>query len=532
MPSRSGILLVIVGATACSCGSSGSHASADGAAVGDGGAGFEGGPTGATPDAGGSAAGADAAGGGDADAAGGGDDGAVAEAGTTVNPGSGCAAALGIDAGFYTCTNEYFVSPTGSDSNGGTSMTDALLTIGAATRLGLKGGDCVTVADGTYNETVLVSTSGSTDTCDGYVVFRAASAGGAKVVSTDEYNGFMVNANYVVVDGFDLHDTSTGSAFTAGTNTLSGGKVIVYHHIAAVRNIAHDSGGAGLGALHSDYVRFEGNTVFNNSSRSDYGDSGIDLWEMQASDSLPGFHIVVRNNLSYSNVESDIASDLQTDGEGIILDSFDYADPTYGTTPYEQESLVENNVIWGNGGRGIEASGAQPTSHVTIRNNTVYDDNTQQQEYGGAEIVSWGNGNSVANNIVILGPDAKNGTAANQTTVAIADRCGASSAGVQVTGGSVWANNLVYSLKSGAQLSSSNCISTPTSYSTIPAGSNLMGVNPDLAAETAAAPLTIQDFTIAAASPAAHAGTSSDSATFDYAYVARPDPPSIGAFEP
>jgi serralysin len=352
------------------------------------------------------------------------------------------------------------------------------------------------------------------------------------VVSTDANNGFMVNANYVMVDGFDLHDTSTGSAFTAGTNTLSGEKVVVYHHIAALRNIAHDSGGAGLSAIHSDYVRFEGNTVFNNSSRSEYGDSGIDLWEMQASDSLPGFHIVVRNNLSYSNVESDIPADLQTDGEGIILDSFDYADPTYGTTPYAQESLVENNVIWGNGGRGIEASGGQPTSHVTIRNNTLFDDNTQQQQYGGAEIVSWGNGNSVADNIVILGPDAQNGTAANQTTVAIADRCGAASAGVQVTGGSVWANNLVYSMKSGAPLSSSNCITTPTSYSTIPAGSNVMGVDPDLAAETGAAALTVQDFTIAASSAAAHAGTSTDVAPFDYAYVTRPDPPSIGAFEP
>ncbi len=48
---------------------------------------------------------------------------------------------------------------------------------------------------------------------------------------------------------------------------------------------------------------------------------------MQASDTLPGFHIVIRNNLSYSNVESDIPTNLQTDGEGIILDLFDYADP-------------------------------------------------------------------------------------------------------------------------------------------------------------------------------------------------------------
>jgi serralysin len=363
-------------------------------------------------------------------------------------------------------------------------------------------------------------------------VFRAASKGGAKVVSADPYNGFMVNANYVMVDGFDLEDTSTGSAFTAGTNTLSGGKVIVYHHIAAIRNIAHDSGGAGLGALHADYVRFEGNTVYNNSSRSDYGDSGIDLWEMQASDTLPGFHIVVRNNVAYANIESDIPTSLQTDGEGIILDSFDYADPTYGTTPYAQESLVENNVIWGNGGRGIEAAGAQPTSHVTIRNNTLLNDNVQQQQYGGSEIVSWGNGNTVTNNIAILGPDSQNGTAANQTTVVIADRCGTSSGGVDVTGGSVWANNVVFTMKTGAPLSLSNCVTTPSSYTTIPTGSNLMGTDPGLAAEKSPGTATAGTFSLGAGSPAAHAGTSSDFAPFDYEYAVRPKPPSIGAFEP
>jgi hypothetical protein len=515
---HSGLILVVLSvATACSCGSSSS-----GAGAAEGGTGGQG--DGGTMSDGGGSPGGD---GGDAGA-----DGGIPEPGTTVKPGNGCAAALGIDAGFYTCTSPYFVSPTGSDSNSGTSMADALKTIGAATKLALKGGDCVTVADGTYDETVLISTSGSADTCTGYVVFRAASVGGAKVVSTDPYNGFMVNANYVMVDGFDLQDTSTGSAFTAGTNTLASGKVIVYHHIDAVRNIAHDSGGAGLGALHADYVRFEGNAVYDNSSRSDYGDSGIDLWEMQASDSLPGFHIVIRNNVSYSNVESGIPANLQTDGEGIILDSFDYADPMYGSTPYAQESLVENNVIWGNGGRGIEAAGAQPTSHVTIRNNTVFDDNTQRQQYGGAEIVSWGNGNAVTNNVVILGPDAKNGTPPNQTTVAIADRCGPSSAGVQITGGSVWANNIVYTLKSGAPLSSSNCITTPSNYTTIPVGSNLMGVDPGLAAEKSPATLTVQDFTIGAGNPATHAGTSTDFAPFDYAYVTRPKPPSIGAFEP
>ena len=139
----------------------------------------------------------------------------------------------------------------------------------------------------------------------------------------------------------------------------------------------------------------------------------------------------------------------------------------------------------------------------------------------------------MTNNIVILGADAQNGTAANQTTVAIADRCGPSSAGVQITGGSTWANNLVYTMKSGAPLSSSNCVTTPSSYTTIPVGLEPHGRRPGSGCgDVAGTSLTAQDFTIGAGSPATHAGTSTDFAPFDYAYVTRPDPPSIGAFEP
>ena len=288
------------------------------------------------------------------------------EAGTTVTPGNGCAAALGIDAGFYTCATQYFVSPTGSDSNSGTSMADALQTIGAATKLALKGGDCVTVADGTYDETVLVSTSGSADTCTGYVVFRAATPGGAKVVSTDAYNGFMVNANYVMVDGFDLqghehrerlhgghqHPRATARSSSTTTSPRCGTSRTTAVARASARSTRTTCGSRGTpssttrrGATTATAASTSGRCRPRTRCRASTSSSAT--------------------TSSYSNVESDIPADLQTDGEGIILDSFDYADPTYGTTPYAQETLVENNVIWGNGGRGIEASGAQPTSHVT-----------------------------------------------------------------------------------------------------------------------------------------------------------------------
>jgi hypothetical protein len=43
---------------------------------------------------------------------------------------------------------------------------------------------------------------------------------------------------------------------------------------------------------------------------------------------------------------------------------------------------------------------------------------------------------------------------------------------------------------------------------------------------------TPQAFRISPSSPAAHAGTGEDFAPFDFAYTTRPNPPSIGAFEP
>jgi hypothetical protein len=448
--------------------------------------------------------------------------GSTSSGGMTVVPGNGCAAGLGIDAGFYTCSRQFFVSPGGNDGNSGMTQADALATIGAATKLPLKGGDCVTVEAGTYAETVSIATSGAADTCTGYVVFRSASPGAARIVSTDPYQGVLIGASYVMMDGFDIEDTSTGGALTAGSNTVVSGHVVVYHHIAAIRNVAHDSGGAGLSAIHADYIRFEGNTVYSNSATSPYGDSGIDLWEAQASDTLPGFHIVIRNNVSYLNAEWNIGN--PTDGEGIILDTFDYADPTYGTTPYHQQSLVENNVCWGNGGRGIEIAGAGPTSYVTVRNNTVFDDNRQQLPWPGGEIVSIGNHNEFYDNIAILGPDEKDGPNGSGLTVVFSDGCG-TQGGVAVTTGSVWEGNLAYSMLPGNRLSYSSCPAP------ISATANTLGVNPALAAPSLTA-TTAQAFSIGAGSPAAHAGSATSYAPFDFTYTKRPDPPSIGAFEP
>jgi hypothetical protein len=96
---------------------------------------------------------------------------------------------------------------------------------------------------------------------------------------------------------------------------------------------------------------------------------------------------------------------------------------------------------------------------------------------------------------------------------------------VSASTGSVWQSNVAYSMLTGNRLSSSSC---PAPVST---SANLLGVSPSLLAASLST-TTAASFAIGASSPAAHAGTGTSYAPFDFNYKTRPDPPSIGAFEP
>ena len=49
----------------------------------------------------------------------------------------------------------------------------------------------------------------------------------------------------------------------------------------------------------------------------------------------------------------------------MILDTFDFSHD--GGTPYTQQTLVKNNILVNNGGRGIEVyNNSAGTSHATI----------------------------------------------------------------------------------------------------------------------------------------------------------------------
>jgi parallel beta-helix repeat protein len=81
------------------------------------------------------------------------------------------------------------------------------------------------------------------------------------------------------------------------------------------------------------------------------------LWRLVWYDQEPGFHNVIRGNLIYDNMNE---VGVHSDGNGIIIDnSGDNPPPT----------LIENNIVFDNGGKGIQVYSA---GNVTIRNNSCY----------------------------------------------------------------------------------------------------------------------------------------------------------------
>ena len=398
----------------------------------------------------------------------------------TVLPGNGCAAALGIDAGLL-----HLHSPVlrlaERERRQQRHLGRPRRSRPSAPRreLPLKGGDCVTVEDGTYDETVDITTSGSADTCTGYVVFRAASQGGAKIVSTDQYQGCLVNASYVMVDGFDMQDTSTGSAFVAGTNTVVGGqgRRLPPHRRDPQRGARQRRRGPlgdprGLHPLRGQHglqeLRHE---PLRRQRHRPLGGPGVGHGA-----GLPHRHPQQRL------VPERRSGTSRTRPTARASSSTPSTTPTRPTARLPTTSSRSSRTTWSGAtaGAASRSAGAGPTSYVTFRNNTVFDNNRQQLPWPGAEIQSMGNHNAFYDNIAIVGPDEKDGPNGSGSTVALQDACG-TQGGVPVTTGSVWEDNIAFSMLTGNRLTYGSCPAP------ISATANMLGVDPALSAPSLSA---------------------------------------------
>jgi parallel beta-helix repeat protein len=180
------------------------------------------------------------------------------------------------------------------------------------------------------------------------------------------------------------------------------------HHIRVANSIARDSGCGGITAQQTDYLTIEDNVVRANSGRSPWQCSGISIYQAKAFDDKPGFHNVIRRNLSYANMNLVVDNKVSqsggktTDGNGIIIDDFRNTQNNSTNGVYKAATLVENNLVVDNGGRGIQVF---LSDNVVVRNNTAYMNLKDKNLMGGAangEISAVKSGGvTVLNNLVI-----------------------------------------------------------------------------------------------------------------------------------
>ncbi|MVM36706.1 hypothetical protein GO730_01905 [Spirosoma sp. HMF3257] len=154
------------------------------------------------------------------------------------------------------------------------------------------------------------------------------------------------------------------------------------HHIVIANNNVHDCAGAGISAIEADYVTIEDNSLANNSWYTVYGTSGISIFNSWNYDNATDTKMIVRRNRSFGNMLK-IAWNIGGtgtnckfyDGNGIILDNNRNTDPNNANViknplgDYTGKFLVENNICYKNGGRGININ---YSDNALVINNTTY----------------------------------------------------------------------------------------------------------------------------------------------------------------
>jgi hypothetical protein len=372
----------------------------------------------------------------------------------------------------------YYVRKTGNNGNPGTDAQPRL-TIASGLTL-LSAGDTLIVGDGTYNEGSLNVPAGSAGA--GYTVVRSETPRGALIApSAYHYGIFRQYNNWVEIRDFDMNSAGGG-----------GGGVQVewgVHHVRVIGNRHANGTLHGCAALGGEFIHIEGNEVFGG-RYSDFW-SGISIYQARnvtGDTTTTGFRNIIRGNIVYDCTQT---GGTPTDGNGIILDDFQQTQagtPNFATwagISYPYPTLVENNVCYNNGGRGIQCVWAD---NVTIRNNTVALNVTWSGLVG-----TWWDNLSVQY--------GQNCTVANNIAICDRTQSTARAYGSYDNAGTVWFNNCSYDITSGGN--STRAESGGTAIST---GNNpLLGTNP-LVVNISRNP-ALADWRLQSGSPAIDAGT-------------------------
>jgi parallel beta-helix repeat protein len=414
----------------------------------------------------------------------------------------------------------WYVSANGSDSNDGSSETKPFKTMQRGVD-SLEPGQTVLVMNGTYSdpkETNNIVYFAKNGTADAWVALMAY-PGHEPKLKMRNWTGIGVSAAYVIIQGFTVEgnrdDITLDYALSERNNLnnpLTSGSCIGViskfdigakaHHVVIRQNKVSKCPGGGIYTYWADYVTVEDNVIFANAYYAPYANSGLSFYQNWNSDSSTSTKMFARRNLVYGNrnlvpfyySNSDASKRVITDGNGIIVDDSRHTQGSANLGAYKGRVLIENNVVYENGGRGIHV---YSSDRVDIRHNTTFK-NSFQPETPEGEITAIEAGDvQVFNNIASARSDRPSITRYAKTSAEKASQ--------------VFENNLIFG---GTKFDAD-------------ASKNLVGVDPQFVDKNA------KNFRIQSDSPAVDAGNRDRSSGRDFVRVARPKGAGvdIGAYE-
>jgi hypothetical protein len=318
----------------------------------------------------------------------------------------------------------YYLAPAsagGSDSNSGTDAAHPWLSPNHAVNCG----DVIVAAAGTtYNANNFSTGNWATVSCAGAnnVAWLQCETFGACQITTNNTFGIWVDNNYWGVQGWEVSTTGGGysACFYASPNYNRPAQI---HHIVFANNVANGCQASGIATANAngsttasvDYVAIIGNIIYHAAQASTLCFSGISIYQPILTDTAPGTHIYIAGNFTFDNFTGATACGTwPTDGNGIILDSIDFAQG--GGTPYCGEIVVENNIAVFNGGRGILAGGSgNSCAPMLYRNNTMYGNSADNRQGGsdcGDMVYGWNQYNmtgvyNIAQSTAVTGCDGQ-----------------------------------------------------------------------------------------------------------------------------
>ncbi|WP_375515007.1 choice-of-anchor D domain-containing protein, partial [uncultured Nostoc sp.] len=292
----------------------------------------------------------------------------------------------------------YYVSGTGNDKNDGLKEGSAFRTLQQAADL-VQAGDTVYVMNGTYTNTYpnILSISDKHGTEAAPITFTAY-PGHTPVLQTHDKNWNAISitgSSYVVINGLNLvgarddntleyaleHKDDLNNPATSGNGInvsyIDGDEKQRSHHITISNNNISKFPGGGIATAEVDYITIKNNVVSGNSWYSPHGTQGITMLHLWNSDqNVTDYKVIIQDNTVFDNKQLVPWANAGkvTEGHGIMLDT-----SSVGNVAYQGKALISKNVIYNNGGAGIQIfKGENP---VDIVNNTL-SQNSQELSTG------------------------------------------------------------------------------------------------------------------------------------------------------